>query len=90
MGDSVRVRVLQFDWFVCAFGRVPVSSSITGSESPDQAAAMKDRTQQKMGDKYRFLGGGFHYFLGDHTHMHTYRCGCLKGVYNWRRRGKGG
>lgn len=92
MGDSVRVRVLQFDWFVCAFGRVPASSSITGSESPDHAAAMKDRMQQKMGDKYRFFwGGGFRlFFLRDHTHMHTYRCGCLKGVYHWRRRGKGG
>lgn len=55
MGDSVRVRVLQFDWFVCAFGRVPVSSSITGSESSDHAAAMKDRTQQKMGDGYCFF-----------------------------------
>lgn len=89
MGDSVRVRVLQFDWFVCAFGRVPVSSSITGSESPDHAAAMKDRAQQKNGGQILFFGF-FFFFLRDHTHMHTYRCGCLKGVYNWRRRGKGG
>lgn len=77
MGDSVRVRVLQFDWFVCAFGRVPVSSSITGSESPDHAAAMKDRTQQKWGTNIVFW---VVFFLRDHTHMHTYRCGCLKGI----------
>lgn len=71
MGDSVRVRVLQFDWFVCAFGRVPVSSSITGSESPDHAAAMKDRTQHKMGTNIVFWGYFFRFFLkGSHTHAH--------------------
>lgn len=65
-GDSGRVRVLQFDWFVCAFGRVPVSSTITGSESPDHAAAMKDRTQQKMRGFWVF----FVFFKGSHTHAH--------------------
>lgn len=69
MGDSVRVRVLQFDWFVCAFGRVPVSSSITGSESPDHAAAMKDRAQQKNGGQILFFGF-FFFFKRSHTHAH--------------------
>lgn len=91
MGDSVRVRVLQFDWFVCACGRVPVSASITGSESPDHAATMKDSTLKKWGVRCHFWGiFGFCIFLRDHTHMHTYRCGCSKGVYNCRKGGKGG
>lgn len=48
MGDSVHGRELQFDWSVndCAFGQVPVSFSITGTESPNHVAAMIYRMQQ--------------------------------------------
>lgn len=71
VGDSVRVRVLQFDWFVCACGRVPVSASITGSESPDHAATMKDSTLKKWGTNVIFGGFlGFVFFKGSHTHAH--------------------
>lgn len=72
MGDSVRVRVLQFDWFVCACGRVPVSASITGSESPDHAATMKDSTLKKWRTDVIFGGflGCCCFFKGSHTHAH--------------------
>lgn len=52
MGDSVRGRVLRFDWSGndCAFGRVSVSFSITGSEPPDRVAALRYRVQQSRWD----------------------------------------
>lgn len=88
-GDSVRGRALRFDWSGndCAFGRLSLSFPITGSESPDHVAAMRYRMQQTRWDVEQnrrqmcFFGGDFLFvfFLKDHTHMHTYRCGCLKG-----------
>lgn len=84
MGDSVRGRGPRFDWSGndCAFGRGPVSFSITGSESPDHVASMRYRMQKSRWDVVQNWGQFLFvvFFLRDHTHMHTYRCGCLKGV----------
>lgn len=61
MGDSVHGRVLQFDWSRndCALGQDPVSFSITGSETPDHAAAMSCRMQESrwdVGQNWRQMG----------------------------------
>lgn len=69
LGDSVRVRVLRFDWSrndCVLFVQVPVSSSVTASESPDHAAAMRHRTQNR--GKISLF---FWFFLkGSHAHAH--------------------
>lgn len=89
MGDSVHGRVLRFDWSGndCALGQDPVSLAITGAESPDHMAAMRCRMQESgwdVGQNWRQMGF-FCLFFRDHTHMHTYRCGCLKGVKGYLR-----
>lgn len=75
MGDSVRGRVPRFDWSGndCAFGRVPVSFSITGSESPDHVAAIRYRMQQSRWDVVQNQMCLFFFccfFKGSHTHAH--------------------
>lgn len=73
MGDSVHGHVLRFDWSGsdCAFGQVPVSFSITGSESPDHVAAITYRMQEPSGTLYK-IGDKclFCFFKGSHTHAH--------------------
>lgn len=72
MGDSVRGRGPRFDWSGndCAFGRGPVSFSITGSESPDHMAAMRYRMQESKWDVVQNWGHFFFFLKGSHTHAH--------------------